>query len=127
MVQTGLGAWGERVAVDHLREAGFEILSRNWRAPEGELDIIAREEGTIVFVEVKARASGSYGPPEAAVTARKQRRLQRTAWRYLEASDLVEVDWRIDVIAIERSADGTLGRLDHYVNAIGEAPDLRHR
>lgn len=105
----------------------MSILTRNWRAPEGEVDIVAVDRETIVFVEVKARASGTYGSPEAAVTERKQRRLQRTAWRYLQAHGQLEADWRIDVIAIEREADGSLGRLDHYRNAVQGAADLKRR
>ncbi|MGZ6792765.1 MAG: YraN family protein, partial [Mycobacteriales bacterium] len=63
-----LGRWGEEHAVRHLEAAGYEVLSRNWRCREGELDIVARSGGALVFVEVKARTGTAYGEPAEAVT-----------------------------------------------------------
>ena len=119
-----LGKWGETIAADHLAASGFEILERNWQVPEGELDLIASQDGILVFVEVKTRRSTSYGAPEEAIDSRKKRRLQRAAWRYLQSLERLQADWRIDVIAIEQAEDGMVGRLDHYVNAVDAAEDL---
>ena len=121
MSASSLGPWGEEVASRHLQAKGYRIVDRNWRAASGELDLVARDGDALVFVEVKARASGAFGSPEEAVTAGKQRRLQRAAWAYLEAHDALEADWRIDVIAIERRG-GRVVRLDHYVNAVEYDP-----
>ncbi|MDX1601075.1 MAG: YraN family protein [Anaerolineales bacterium] len=122
-----LGAWGERQAERHLKQAGYRILDRNWRVAVGELDIIAEHESTLVFVEVKARSTDSYGLPEEALTARKRRRLQRAAWTYLEETDQLQADWRIDVIALVRESDGNVGRLEHYENALEAETDLGRR
>lgn len=126
MSHESLGSWGEQTAEDHLRSLGYAILARNWHSAEGELDVIAEQHETLVFVEVKARASDAFGPPEAAITKGKQKRLQRAAWRYLESVDRLEAPWRIDVIAIERADSGGVARLEHYVNAVEAASDLGH-
>ncbi|MFP3854749.1 MAG: YraN family protein [Anaerolineales bacterium] len=120
-----LGQWGEEVAAGHLAATGVEVLERNWRTTEGEIDLIGIKDGSFVFVEVKTRKSTSFGPPEGAVDARKQRRIQRSAWRYLESINELQADWRIDVIAIEQSSDGQIGRIDHYVNAVEASEDLQ--
>lgn len=122
-----LGAWGEQVAADHLQAQGFNILERNWHSAEGEIDILAEFEGALIFVEVKSRRSANYGAPEEAVDGRKQRRLQRTAWRYLETANQLQAEWRIDVIAIEQATDGSIARLDHYINAVDAAQNLNRQ
>ncbi len=117
-------AWGEQVAREALEDRGYQIRHTNWHARWGELDLVAEDDGVIVMVEVKTRSSRSYGLPEEALTASKQRRLQRTAWAYLEAEGLLDRDWRIDVIAIERDADGSLARFDHHISAVDSDPSL---
>ena len=71
---TGTGRLGEGMALRHLQERGYEILATNYRKRFGEVDIVARWRGTIVFVEVKTRHSRRYGVPQEAVDERKQRR-----------------------------------------------------
>lgn len=122
-----LGQWGEEVAADHLAASGIEVLERNWRSAEGEIDLIGSKDGSFIFVEVKTRKSTNFGPPEGAVDERKQRKIQRAAWRYLESIDELQADWRIDVIAIEQSSDGQIGRIEHYVNAVDASEDLQRR
>lgn len=122
-----LGEWGERQAEQHLLDAGYRIVARNWRAAVGELDLIAEKERTLVFVEVKARSTDRYGSPEEALTRRKRRRLQRAAWRYLEETDQLRADWRLDVIALVRGSDGEVARLDHFENALEAESDLGRR
>ncbi|MGH9122738.1 MAG: YraN family protein [Acidimicrobiales bacterium] len=74
-----LGAAGEDLAAKWYSSRGYEVLARNWRCPRGEVDLIAARKGEIVFCEVKARASASFGTPAEAVTAAKQRRLRLLA------------------------------------------------
>lgn len=118
-----LGAWGESIAADHLAAQGYQILTRNWHAREGEIDLVARQGDELVFIEVKTRLSSKFGSPEAAVGPRKQSRLRKAAWRYLQATEQTQVDWRIDVIAIERARDGSISRLEHYPHAVGAPED----
>lgn len=103
----GLGERGERAAAEHLLREGYEILHRNYRFGRGEIDLIARKGGTVVFVEVKARSSESYGAPEEAVTPGKVRRIRRIASAWMAVRRLSECDCRFDVIAVE-SSGGTL-------------------
>lgn len=93
------GNWGESLAVDYLRDAGWEVLERNWRCEAGEIDVIARDGATLVFVEVKTRTSTMFGWPAEAVTARKRQRLRRLVARYLEGTSGTD-QIRIDVIGI---------------------------
>jgi len=118
MTRLSLGAWGEAVAREHLASHGFIIHASNWRCSEGEVDLVAETDGTLVFVEVKTRRSRTYGTPEEAVGGRKARRLLLTATAYLEAHQLADVDWRIDVIAITAGRGPRLLNLEHYADAV---------
>lgn len=109
-----VGRWGEQAAADYLCQRGYTILAHNVRTPYGEIDVIASKEGILVFVEVKARTSRSYGPPEVAVTPRKQAHMLACADYYAQ---LHEIDhWRIDVIAVEKER-GT-PKITHFENAV---------
>jgi putative endonuclease len=114
-----MGMWGEKVAAEYLADRGYEILERNVRNSEGELDIVAKLGDCIVFVEVKTRGSQNFGSPEEALTASKQDRLRKTAWTYLEERECLDAFWRIDVVAIEGTQAGGVERLEHYEFAIG--------
>ena len=70
-----LGARGEELAVRYLKNRGYRILERNYRIKLGEIDIIARDRNTLVFVEVKARSSNRFGHPKSAITPQKQRKI----------------------------------------------------
>jgi putative endonuclease len=78
-----VGRYGEQLAAHHLRGAGLTLLARNWRCPEGELDIVAREGDVLVFCEVKTRSSAAFGWPAEAVGGAKAARLRRLAACYL--------------------------------------------
>lgn len=119
-----IGAWGEEVASQYLEAKGYQILARNWRTQEGEVDLVAQEGETVVFVEVKTRTSKDFGWPEDSVTTTKQRRLQRSAMAYLMDQDLIDVPWRIDVIAIDRNRSGGVERLEHYIDAVDGVRDI---
>ncbi len=103
-----LGRRGEDAAVRHLRRLGCEILERGYRRLRGEIDIIVRDGGTVVFVEVKTRTRRDFGPPEDAVSAAKQAQVRRIAEAYLAERKLGSPACRFDVVAVESGADGTL-------------------
>jgi putative endonuclease len=106
------------MAVRELRAAGCTIVTQNYRCPAGEMDIIALEGSTLVFVEVKTRRGDRYGRPEEAITERKGQRLLRVAESYLQENRLEDVDWRVDVIAVELDAHGRLLRVEQTRNAV---------
>lgn len=95
-----LGDAGEDLAADWYSSRGYQVLSRNWHGPDGELDLVASEGRQIVFVEVKTRSSLAYGHPLEAVGAEKQRRVRRTAAAWLRANPARPASLRFDVVAI---------------------------
>ncbi len=99
-----LGAAGEDVAAAWYEDRGYEILERNWRRREGEVDLIARQGRTVVFCEVKARTSDRFGSGAEAVRVPKQRRIRRLAARWLSeltpAAGRARVEVRFDVVSI---------------------------
>lgn len=109
-----LGRSGEDRAAKHLAGQGYTILERNYRFPQGELDVIALDGETLVFVEVKTRTSNAYGAPELAVDRRKQERMIKAALGYLKYKKLHQMPCRFDVVAIS-GADG--GKVEHIRNA----------
>jgi len=95
-----LGRKGEILAASFLRRSGYSIREINFRCPIGEIDIVAKEKGELVFVEVKTRKSSQLGYPEQAVGIRKQRKMSQLALWYLQEKKLVDVNARFDVVAI---------------------------
>ncbi len=102
--QQQFGRRSERLAVEYLKRTGYRILEVNFRTHCGEIDIVAREKGTIVFVEVKARASSRFGTPKGAVTTAKQRKISMAALEYLKQSGQSTARARFDVVAIDTAA-----------------------
>jgi len=94
------GAKYEEQAAAFLKEAGFEILDRNWSAPMGELDIVALKDDTVVFVEVRARSNSGYGTPADSVTPAKRAKLVKTAMAWIKACRPKAESFRFDVIGI---------------------------
>ncbi len=98
-----LGRYGEQLAVEHLQGAGMQVLDRNWRCRDGEIDVVARDGTTVVFVEVKARSGTGFGEPAEAVTLSKARRLRRLACRWLDENRPPEAaELRFDVVSVVR-------------------------
>lgn len=95
-----LGQRGEDLAAAWYAARGYELLARNWRCGEGELDIVCRQGPEVVFCEVKTRASGAFGPPEAAVTAAKRQRIRRLSARWLRVTGTRCSVVRFDVAAV---------------------------
>jgi len=111
-----VGHSGEDIACRYLEKKGYEIIVRGFRLFRGEIDIIARDGATLVFVEVKARTDKSHGRPEEAVTPGKQRQIRRIAQGYLVDHPSPGVGCRFDVIAILLRGPGD-HRLEHFVDA----------
>lgn len=95
-----LGQAGEEAACCELRRRGYRILARRYRTRVGEIDIVARDGGAVVFVEVKTRSSTLFGTPLEAVTPRKQAQVRRMAADYLWRSGLGDVPCRFEVVAV---------------------------
>ena len=112
-----LGRRGEDLAAGYLAELGFEILGRNVRTRYGELDIVARERETLVFVEVRARRDDRLGSPEESVDARKQAKLVALAEAYLATLPEPPAACRIDVVVVEIRA-GALQRIELIRDAV---------
>jgi len=110
-----LGQRGEAIAAGFLRLRGYRILARNYRSPAGELDLVARQGDTVVFVEVKTRRTRTFGPPELAVDRHKQRTLTRVAQHYLLQHRLHGVSCRFDVVTVDMG--GVLPRVHHIPGA----------
>lgn len=94
-----LGAHGEQLAVGHLRNLGYQILAKNWRFGKIELDIVARNNETLVVVEVKTREKNYLGEPWKSVTVSKQRRIIKAANRYIMENE-IDLECRFDIISI---------------------------
>jgi putative endonuclease len=95
-----IGKSGEAAALRFLKKNGYKILEQNYRTQLGEIDIIARERQTIVFIEVKTRRSLEYGSPKLAVTPKKQRNMSMTALYYLKSNDQSHASARFDVVTV---------------------------
>lgn len=114
LVSRVLGRDGEREAARFLRRAGMRVLVRNHRAPSGEIDLIARDGDTLVFVEVKTRREGV---PAEAVTPEKQRRITLAALHFLRRHRALEVRSRFDIVAIVWPVGARTPRVEHIRNA----------
>lgn len=114
-----LGAYGERLAAELLQDKGYRILHTNWRCRTGELDLIAEDGSTLVFVEVRTRrATGRFGTPEESVNARKQQQIRETAQMYLYWRQAAyERKLRFDVVAVHLDIEGVPVRVEHLEEA----------
>lgn len=104
-VKDAVGRFGEDVAAQHLLAAGLQIVERNWRCREGEVDIVARDRCDLVFVEVKTRSSLAFGTPAEAVGRAKAARLRRLALCWLAEHRELGQFWdavRFDVVSVVR-------------------------
>jgi putative endonuclease len=94
------GRHGEDLAARWYDANGYDVLDRNWRCREGEIDLVVRRDGELVFSEVKTRSSLAYGHPGEAVGWQKQQRIRRLARAWLAAHDVHSTELRFDVVAI---------------------------
>ena len=121
-IKRKLGDLGEKIAEKYLREKNYQILKKNYQKRWGEIDIIAKENQEIVFIEVKTRTknkSDFYGQPQDSVNFFKQQKLIKTAKTYLFENDYSsQTNWRIDVIAIKLNEQNRKADLEHIKNAV---------
>ncbi len=116
MKRSVLGRWGEQAAAEWLQQQGYCLLARNWRRREGELDLVAMQGATLVFVEVKTRRSDTLGSPEESVDERKQRQLTRLAQRFLDENPTLPYEeCRFDVVVVDLRAHRP--QIRHYPDA----------
>ncbi|MEI9479495.1 MAG: YraN family protein [Deltaproteobacteria bacterium] len=114
-----LGKKGEEMALRFLKKNGYRIFARNYVCKMGEVDIIAKEKDTLVFIEVKTRTSTAFGPPQLAVNSAKQMQLSKVALYFLKEKCLEDVIARFDVVAI------LLGPRGAEIELIRDAFDVR--
>ena len=112
-----LGQRGEDAAAKFLRKLGYIIVARGHRDRIGEIDLVAVDGRTVVFIEVKTRTSQDAGHPAEAVDDDKQRRLTRLALAYMKRHDLLECSARFDVVAITWPDAKSKPKIEHFKNA----------
>ena len=114
-----LGKAGEEIALALLRRKWCRILERNFSCPLGEVDIVAEDHGTLVFVEVKTRRSVSYAFPEEAVDHKKRKRIINIAEFYMELRKFNNVPVRFDIVAVYYRDVGRSPHIEHFEDAFG--------
>jgi putative endonuclease len=119
MRQQNLGKLGEDLAVRHLKRNRYRIVERNFRSKFGEIDIVALENGDLVFVEVKTRWSQSFGPPEEAITPWKIRRIIKAAQYFKLLHPELPDSLRLDAAVIDLTLEGKLKRVEILKNITG--------
>lgn len=112
-----LGNRGENLAAEHLQRQGFQILERQLRGHFGELDLVALDADTVVFVEVKTRATMAAGDPTEAITRAKQKKITQSAVAYLKRRGWLERRSRIDVVSILWQGRDGQPEIRHYRSA----------
>jgi putative endonuclease len=115
--RAALGTRAEDLAAALLETRGYRIIERNWRRPEGELDLVADDRGVLVFVEVRSRTGEERGHPLETVNARKRARVVRAARLYLESAQPAATTFRFDVVGIAFARDGTQPAITHVEDA----------
>lgn len=111
------GSFYEEKACEYLKEKGLQIVERNFRVRQGEIDIVARDKGTLVFVEVKYRRDTAAGRPQEAVTYKKQKQISKVALFYLSFHRLpLSTPCRFDVVAICKEDICWISNAFYFVN-----------
>jgi len=120
MDRKSVGAAGELIAQNYLKKKGYRIIETNFRTRYGELDIVAKNNNTLVFVEVRTKTGVSFGSPEESITPTKSRHLAAAAYIYQQHHKGLPESWRIDFIAVVLDDFGKLIRINHIESAIEE-------
>ena len=115
--RAAVGARAEDLAAALLATRGYRIVERNWRRPEGEVDLVADDRGILVFVEVRSRTGEERGHPLETVNARKRARVVRAARLYLEAAQPAATAFRFDVVGVSFAPDGGQPAITHVEDA----------
>ena len=95
-----IGNYGERVAASFVRRHGYRVLARNFTSEHGEIDLVCRDGGTLVFVEVRSRSGEQFGRPAESIDARKEEALRATAQDYLKLLKRDDIPWRFDAVEV---------------------------
>jgi putative endonuclease len=95
------GKLGEKLACSALKKKGYRIIETNYRCRQGEIDIVARQNDCLVFIEVRTKTGKAFGSPEESVTVQKKQRLVTTAMDYLNSHRDLPENWRIDFVAVD--------------------------
>ncbi len=111
------GRRAEALAAAELERLGFRIIARNWRRPEGELDLVADDGGLCVFVEVRSRTGVEQGDPLESITPRKRAQVIRAARLFLDSETVPATGYRFDVVGVTFFDDGREPQLTHVPNA----------
>lgn len=114
-----IGNYGEELAVNYLKKLGYRIVKRNYLIRGGEIDIVAKDGDTLVFVEVKTRYSHEFGDPAEAMTYFKMKSLLKTAQFYLVQNELENVPYRLDFISVDFSIDKKYPKMELIKNITG--------
>ena len=114
------GILGEKLAKDFLKKRGYHIWETNYRCPEGEIDIVAKQRDYLVFIEVRTKRSLEFGSPEESITQAKKERMRAAASYYRQAHQNLPQLWRIDVVAVELNQKGKLSRIELIENAVND-------
>jgi len=110
-----VGNKGESIAEDYLKRKGYEIIHRNYRCRLGEIDIIAKDDDTIVFIEVRTKQNRNYGTPQDSVTPMKMDKISKTALSFIQGKNLTGFSYRFDFIAVTYSQGKP--NIEHIENA----------
>ena len=119
MKKQEVGFLGEQAACQFLLNNGYEVLEKNYRCREGEVDIVVMTGNELVFVEVRTKTTTGYGSPEESVTCRKMKALRSVAAHYIQNHDGLPENHRIDFIGVKMAGDGRICRIEHIENAVG--------
>lgn len=115
------GSIGEDLACSYLKRKGYRILGRNFRTIFGEIDIVTRFSGIMVFVEVKTRLTSSLGPPYLAITKVKERHMIKNALFYLKTHRLMDAKWRIDIVSVKLGPEYEIENIELIENAVEDS------
>jgi putative endonuclease len=120
MTRRDTGILGEKLAREFLKKRGYRIVETNYRCPEGEIDIVAKQKDCLVFIEVRTKSGLRFGGPEESITRTKKSHLRSTAAHYQQRHNNLPSSYRIDVVAVELDGKGRVSRLELIENAVGE-------
>ena len=120
MKRRDTGILGEQLACEFLGINGYQVIETNYRCPGGEIDIVARQRDTLVFIEVRTKTSRQFGGPEESITPVKMERLRTVAAHYGQHHENLPEARRIDVVAIEMNKRGRATRIELIENAVVE-------
>ena len=119
MKRRNTGILGEKLASDFLKKRKYKIIETNYRCPQGEIDIVARHEDSLVFIEVRTKTGTGFGTPAESVTRVKKERIINASLHYRQTHPGLPEQWRIDFVAVELTPEGKPPKIELIENAVG--------